>query len=49
MSNTMHACSDVCVEKDIFCEPCGPTVAGGYDETKKQVANFCRCHVVWQK
>lgn len=30
-------CSEVCTERHLVCEPCGPTVAGGYDELKQQV------------
>ena len=24
----IHSCSEVCLEKHLVCEPCGPNVAG---------------------
>ena len=29
--------SDVQVDRHLVCEPCGPTVAGGFDPEAKQV------------
>ncbi len=33
----IHSCSEVCLEKHLVCEPCGPNVAGGYDPANQQV------------
>jgi len=34
----MNTCfSEMCIEKNVVCEPCGPDVAAGYDPPTKQV------------
>ena len=43
---------EVCIDRHLVCEPCGPTVAGGYDPSTQQVCIYHRviytgeCYVV---
>ena len=30
-------CSEVCVQRHLVCEPCGPRVAGGFDPYRQQI------------
>lgn len=38
--------SEVCIDRHLVCEPCGPTVAGGYDPSTQQVGSNVGDHKI---